>query len=342
MAADTIRLPIAGPVNRKVLYAAGAAAVGFVGYAWWTRKPSEAIPEEVVTEGELDAIGDERVPTTGVPYDPNIGAPDTGITTNAQWTQFATDRLNTLGYDPIAVGDALGKFLDRKPLTPAEANIARAAVAQAGEPPVGRPWPVLEVQPPASVGLTNPNVSRIGTAYRNGAWEFQLTWPAVPGAVKYYWQHGITNPTSGYITATTTSVIRAKPSATDTWKIAAVNAAGVQGPATTIAIPFGPPPATPPAPAPSGAKPGAIPTPVGLITTKPNAFGIAYTAAPRATSYRYRWIIDGRGGPWAETKSVRFGVTWKVVRGRTVQAEVVPKNRYGLGPAKRSNIVRSL
>jgi hypothetical protein len=262
MPADTLKLPGGGKVNRKVVLAAGAVGVGVVGYAWWTRGGGAGeVPEEVVTEDELDAVGDERIPTTGVPYDPTTPAPAGGINTNAEWTQFATDRLLSLGYDPVAVGDAIGLFFDRKPLPPAQANLVRAALGQAGQPPVGGPWVVIEQQAPASVGMTAPILARSAPVYRNGAWEYVISWAPVPGATRYWFQH--VGGSSGYITDTKTTTIRAGASRVDTWKFAGVNAANVKGPEATISTTLAPAPATAPRPTPSVRVPTARITATG-------------------------------------------------------------------------------
>ncbi|WP_333746433.1 hypothetical protein, partial [Streptomyces sp. IBSBF 2950] len=70
-------------------------------------------------------------------------APD-AIDDNAEWTQRAVELLANAGYDPAVVYAALGEFLARRALDKTEATIARAAIAAAGEPPVGRPWTVIE------------------------------------------------------------------------------------------------------------------------------------------------------------------------------------------------------
>lgn len=337
MAADTIKLPGAGPVNRKVVLVAAAVGVGVVGYAWWTRKPE--VPEEVVTEGELDAMGDERIPTTGVPYDPNIGAPSTGITTNAEWSQFATDRLLTLGYDPVAVAEALGKFLAHQPLTPAEANIARAALAQAGQPPQGGPWQALDAGPPlppASVGMPAPILTSSMPAWRNGAWEYTIEWAPVPGAVRYWFQH--VSGSSGYITATRTSTIRAAAGRTDTWKFAGVNAAGVKGPEATLAKPM---PAAPGGGGTAGGRAPANPTLVLLTSLGANRYRVSagpWIMVP-ANRWRVRWEVGSRVSPWATMPHSKDFV-WKFTRGTRFRVRVQAGNSAGWSsPGTLSNTV---
>lgn len=331
MPADTVRIG-GQSVNRKALYLAGAIGIGVVGYAWWTRKPQ--VPEEVVTESELDKMGDERIPTTGVPYDPNV-RPTQGITTNAEWAQFATDRLNSLGYDPIAVGDALGKFLTRRPLTPSEANIARAAVAQAGEPPQDRPWPVLLEQPPASVGLLAPT----GLAWHWVGWDgnvpkYRLTWNSVSGAADYHVIHP--NGAAQVVEGTSAEDVAATPSTPATAKVAARNAAHVIGPYATVSwtpggLPGQPPPAAPPpaAPPPPSGSPPPAPASLGVLPGPGGRVGLAWPGVPGATEYRYRWETASERSEWAHTTATSVTTYWLFEPGTQFSAVVQAGNAYG-------------
>jgi hypothetical protein len=326
--AETVRLPGGAKLNRKALLIAGAVGAGVVGYAYFTRRP-QAIPEEVVTEGELDAVGDERIPTTGVPYDPTVPAPAGGLTDNAMWTQFARDQLTNQGYDGVAVSEALGKFLDRKPLSSSEANIARAAMAVAGEPPIGRPWNVLEAQTPASVGMNAPILTASAPVWRNGAWEYVISWAPVPGATRYWFQH--VGGSSGYLTTTATTTIRAAAGRTDTWKFAGVNAANVKGPEATFAK----------------MMPAA---PAGTATTVPTApKSVTATAIGRGKA-TIRWSgatggpgsfyeIRATGGVWkrVNTTSYTTAAVWRA--GTRLWFEVRTRNSRGTSSPRRSNTI---
>ena len=342
MPADTVQL--AGQrINRKALYIAGAVAVGVVGYAWMTRKPQ--VPPEVVTESELDRMSDERVPTTGVPYNPNIGGPSTGITDNAQWAQFATDRLNQLGYDPISVGDALGKFLDRKPLTPAEANIARAAIAQAGEPPIGRPWPVLTESPVASVGLLAP--TGLSAEPQSGG-AFIVRWNPVQGAVRY--RVAATEPGADSASgqpAWEESTFHAgnpwperagKPT---TYHVQGQSAAGQLGPAGSITFTIPGSAAPAPAPAPT---PGPAPSPPGQVPWM-RAYGyrdavlLEWGAAEGAQWYEFVRIAGNNiDTPWTNVGN-KTQVAWPqdVAEDSHYAYAVRPGNQAGYGPPTMSN-----
>jgi hypothetical protein len=327
MAADTIKLPGAGKVPRKTVLVAGAVGVGIVGYAWWTRKPE--VPEEVVTEEELDAIGDERIPTTGVPYDPNIGAPTTGITTNAEWSQFATDRLNSLGYDPIAVGDALGKFLGHQALTSVEANIARAALAQAGQPPQGGPWNVLTQAPVASVGL----LAATGLAYTGAPTSITWRWNSVAGATSYEVElisglsTVIKRATISSTSWTTTGLATDKPYRI---VVAARNAAGIRGPTASL---------TGRTTASAGAaKPGPI---VGLraAATTRTAIDWRWNAVPGASYYKVV-LTAGTTSKSTITRTPRY--VWSGLRPGHPYRISVRAERTGAGTsAYATNVART-
>lgn len=351
MAADTIvrkggDVKIGGArVSRRALYVAGAVGLGVVGYAWWTRKPPGPAPEDIVTKDQLDSMGDEPVPQVAVPYDPNMGPQSpSGITDNAQWTQFATDRLSTLGYDPIAVGNALGLFLNRRPLNPTDANIARAALAQAGEPPQGRPWSVLTETAPASVGLTAPaGFKATLTGWRGGTPIYRLSWSPVSGAKDYSIQH--VGGGSAFTPNTSWENNGSPAGRPDHWRVQARNAANVLGPASDVTFTA----ATPSSggggggTAPATGHPPANPANVGALPTGPGRVGLSWPAVPGATHYRYRWETSSRASGWTDTNTTRVNATWKFARGTTFRARVQAGNSAGWSPqGTLSNLARAL
>lgn len=76
--------------------------------------------------------------TAGYPTS-NVGTSTTGngFATNAQWSQAVTAGLAQLGYDPQAIGAALGAFFAQMQLTSDQAAIVQAAEAEFGPPPQG-------------------------------------------------------------------------------------------------------------------------------------------------------------------------------------------------------------
>jgi hypothetical protein len=118
------------------------------------------------------ATGDSTIdPATGIPYsqeqggyggygaqgvtpslygyvDPTTGAFISGAgagqsvlqpSTNASWAQQVEAYLGSIGYDPLAVGAALGKYLTGQQLTADQQAIVAAALGFYGQPPGGAP-----------------------------------------------------------------------------------------------------------------------------------------------------------------------------------------------------------
>lgn len=68
----------------------------------------------------------------GTPQPPGGNLP---VTTNAQWTQAAMAQLGQSGFQPRAVLDALGKYINGVEVTPAQETIIQGAIAVEGYPP---------------------------------------------------------------------------------------------------------------------------------------------------------------------------------------------------------------
>lgn len=140
MAEAQIRVPGIGDVPRTYVYMAGALVVGIVGYAWWTGRGVDAVDEYPIDEGDIGQSDDAYInPAPGgstvesEPVDPESLPP----TTNAEWTRRAVAYLESLGYNPVTVATAVGKYLSRKVLSAQQADIVRTAVAAAGPVPNG-------------------------------------------------------------------------------------------------------------------------------------------------------------------------------------------------------------
>jgi hypothetical protein len=89
-------------------------------------------------------------PTTGA-FISGAGAGNTVLqpSTNASWAQQVEAYLQTLGYDPIAVGAAIGKYLTGQTLSADQQGIVASALGFFGQPPQGAP-PVSSVPPPGN------------------------------------------------------------------------------------------------------------------------------------------------------------------------------------------------
>lgn len=140
---------------KTAVYIAGAGVAGFVGYAWFTKgssetptAPAEEIPEPV--EPPTDTPGfTATVPGQGPPI------------SNADWGELAVERLINIGLSGPAVSSAIGKFLQKKPLTAIEADLVQQAIRAAGYPPQGGPWSVIaEPLPPPVAAQPVPGTVR--------------------------------------------------------------------------------------------------------------------------------------------------------------------------------------
>lgn len=157
-------------LNRTALVVAGAGAVGVVGYAWWTRGGSAAVTGEeegaedqhIIYDENGNPIGitsaDEYMPPTVLAGNQSFGDQPTfrQPVYNAEWTQLIQDNLSSNGYDPIAVTNALGKYLNRQPLSTVEKGIVMAAIAVYGQPPQGN-YSLVEQPPTAAPKKAAPS-----------------------------------------------------------------------------------------------------------------------------------------------------------------------------------------
>lgn len=146
----TASLNMANPKQRRTFYIwSGSAAALFVGIMWWKHKNNAAAAEAATATDTGQPPADSSYITdatpgadltgggiggTGNTTDPNsTNAP----TSNAEWTQAALQQLESAGYEPTSVLEALGLYLARQPVSDAQALIIGAAVAAEGPPPVG-------------------------------------------------------------------------------------------------------------------------------------------------------------------------------------------------------------
>lgn len=186
--ADSIKLPVIGPVNEKWVYVGGALVVGIVGYAWWTRggKSAPSPAEDADFLAEDIAQGREPPPTVVGSESFDTSGASAIIDNNAEWYTAAVDYLSvTGGYDFTFTTLALGKFLARRTLTEQEANLVQAAKGAVGEPPQGGPWPIIRAGGPgtASGKLATPALR--ADAGSLAATNYLLRWTKIPGAAYY-------------------------------------------------------------------------------------------------------------------------------------------------------------
>jgi hypothetical protein len=173
--------------DRRTLYVAGAAVAGIAGYAWWTKGQSADEPPLVFDEFGNPIAGPTPGLTEPTVLDSNLTVtpPSTGVRTNADWTQAATDYLEGRGYNAQAILGALSKFIQRRPLTTTEAEIVGAAVASQGWPPEDRPWTIIMATTTTTDPGAKPPPAPAWVRGAPGRNQAVITWAPVAGATSY-------------------------------------------------------------------------------------------------------------------------------------------------------------
>lgn len=136
---------------------------------------------------------------------PSTTVQGTTYASNAAWAQAAEAGLTDIGYAPTDVAAALGRYLGSLPLTPDQATIVQAAVAEYGPPPAGT-FQVILAPATGSTGSgatgtgtsagtgtgTGSSAGRLaapsGVSLTGGKTGVRFTWQPVPGASGYVCQ----------------------------------------------------------------------------------------------------------------------------------------------------------
>lgn len=189
----TVDVPAAGRVKKAYVMVPAALAAVYVGYRWYQARQDAAASDQpsttdaTYTTPDLSDYGSSTAGgTTTVTGNTGNTTTDAtgGMSTNAEWTNKALELLTQQGYDGTVVLAALGDFLAHRTLTSAEATIANAALAAAGQPPVGGPWSVKEQATTGGTGvLAAPSNLRKWDAPTDT--QIGLQWDSVPGASHY-------------------------------------------------------------------------------------------------------------------------------------------------------------
>lgn len=178
-----INVPKVGHVKKSYVAGALAVAGAFVAWRYWQAHQAAASAPVLTAP---DTLGDDLTPTGGgAPQPSQLGPGATANIpvplTNADWTQAAVSYLVSVGYDAATAAAVLGKYLGKQPLTPSELVILRAALAGAGNPPVGT-FTVIPAQTVLVAATAVPTgMHRLATTALSNT----MTWNTVPGAVKY-------------------------------------------------------------------------------------------------------------------------------------------------------------
>lgn len=278
--ADDVKVPKVGKVDKKILVPIGVAAAAFIGYRYWRARQDAA--DAPVDPGYEDMTGGLGPGVTrpdnsyGLPDDSSSGATTGGFrgTTNSQWSEYVTDRLQQDGrwtYSVIAV--ALGNFLSDKPLTSEQQDIIRAAIGIAGNPPVG----YHTIVPGGNTSITVAPTGVSGSA--TGADKVRISFAGVSGAATY--NVYLNGSVRGTGTASPIDIAGLTPGTSYSVQVAAVSASGTPGPkssAVTVKT--------------SGAAIGKPSQPVITVNTGGGRVTFKTGSLPFAT--RYDWFLNGK------------------------------------------------
>lgn len=180
-------ITIAGrKLPKTIVYIAGAATVGIVGYAYIIKSTNG---EEETTEF-LDTAGDERItPTTLDTFDVKVDT-RAGYKTDSEWYSAAIDALTSnYGVASVSVAaSALDKFLAGRELTTAEISMITYVVNLIGHPPSGqkaiRPTTTSTPPTPAQTSRALPGAITGLTLWGNRT-DINSKWNRATNAVKY-------------------------------------------------------------------------------------------------------------------------------------------------------------
>lgn len=229
--AEDVEIPKVGRVPKKVLIPIVVGAGGFVVWKYYTARNSVGegeVPEDLGFEdpGVLPPVAGAVKP--GNEYGEGSAPPsadDFGFTghSNDEWTQYATVQLSQSDRWSYAdIVTALGNYLDHKPLTTLHQDIARAAIAVAGPPPVGT-FVIV------SGGNTAITVAPSGVKLSATANTVTATFNSVAGAQTYYvYVSGSNRQVVGSRSPVTVTGLT--PNTSYSVQVAAVSASGQVGP----------------------------------------------------------------------------------------------------------------
>lgn len=205
---EVVDIPRIGKVKRSQIIGGLAVAAAIAGWYWWhARTAVGAAAPPATSDMTGDVVTPSGVVGSGVGGGlSGAGAGGEAVTapqTNAEWTARVIADLSAAGRNPAAIYSALGRYLSKAPLSDADIDIVRSAIAAEGTPPVGGPYPVTPLigAHPSTPGTTRPPgpVTRPWTTTRphgllgpkkvyilvGGRTDVMLGWWAVSGATTY-------------------------------------------------------------------------------------------------------------------------------------------------------------
>ena len=284
----TVDVPVAGKIKKKYVLIPAGIALAYVTYRWYLASQEPApdptadgiYSSEDLSEYGLSTSGGATNVTGNTGSVVTDGTNPNAIDTNAAWSQKATELLTNMGYDPMTVGNALGAFLARQSLDKAEATIARAALAQVGQPPQNGPYSVIE-EAGAGTG-TLPAPANLRRSIPPLADRIYLKWDPVPGAAWYWiYRSDMGQAEAAGISSDTVHTANGlKPNTSYSFTVVAVNSLGKKGPASNT---FTDRTAQVKLSAPTGLRASAITRTSFRVTAN----------AVKGADY-YRWYYDGK------------------------------------------------
>ena len=284
----TVDVPAVGRVKKRyVVIPAGIAAL-YVGWRWYQARQDGAEPApgadgyystDDLSEYGLSTTGGATNVTGNTGNTVTDGTKPDAIDDNAEWTDRAVEKLGNAGYDTAVVYAALGEFLARRSLDKSEATIVRAAVAAAGQPPVGGPYAVIEAATQGPVELAAPKNVRVTAKTSTSV---TLAWDAVPGAGYYRaYRSGSSTNVGATDAGNRTIVITGLQPATEyTFQVAADTTTGKPGPKS------------------AGVKAKTssvkLAKPTGLKASSVTKSSFRVTCSKVTGAQYYRWYLNGK------------------------------------------------
>jgi hypothetical protein len=279
--ADSVDVPKVGKVDKKVIIPIAVGAAAFIGYRYWKARQDvgDGAPVDPGYEDMSGGLGPGVTnpnPNVGLPDDSSTGSSTGGFrgTTNSEWSEYVTDRLQQDGrwtYSVIAV--ALGNLLSDKPLSSDQQDIARAAIGIAGQPPVG----YHSIIPGGNTSITVAPTG--GTASATGPDKLRVSFVGVAGAATY--NVYINGSVRGTGTASPIDITGLTPGTSYSVQVAAVSASGAAGPKSSAF---------------TGKTTGATLAKPAQPRVTTNAGGGRATFSTNAVPYAttYQWFLNGK------------------------------------------------
>lgn len=277
----TIEVPGVGAMDKRVVIGVGVAFAGFLGWRYFRASSGDVAPaaeeesgyEDGGTIPAVDGATDWYGSGTSPTGDTTSSTPQ-ALTTNAQWTVMATDRL--LAVDAASgpeIAAALGNYLGGRPLSASQQSIVNAAIAYAGYPPVGS----HVIVPGGNTDITVAPSGLKVTAQTSST--ITLSWVAVAGASGYdVYRSGASGNAirSGGTSATISGL---QPNTTYSFQVAAVAGSGKAGPKSSSVS--------------SRTKPVALARPSVPSATQITTSSVQATTGRVPGATGYLWYING-------------------------------------------------